>query len=98
MTMLRPLHTPSHLQSHPGLSQSPHLVAVQDFYSMWRSRVVTDPWGSTTPATETLLLHYEDTRVSTCDMYDSSVMHICAYMCISFLGIWCLLPLKVFGL
>ena len=33
------------------------------FYSMWRSRSIPDPKGSSEPACETVLLHREDFKI-----------------------------------
>ncbi len=48
-----------HPRAAPGGS-----VVMRDFWSMWRSRTVSDPWGGSAPACETVLLHYEDFQIS----------------------------------
>jgi hypothetical protein len=38
-------------------------VKMDNYWSMWRSRTIPDPWGNDTPACETILLHYEDFKI-----------------------------------
>lgn len=45
---------------HPAAPRDSSVVRMHDFYSMWRSRTVSCPKGSSKPACETTLLHYED--------------------------------------
>ncbi|KAF6264662.1 Bet v1-like protein [Scenedesmus sp. NREL 46B-D3] len=47
---------------HPHAFQGNH-VTMDVFHSMWRSRTVADPWGSDSPACETILLHHEQFKI-----------------------------------
>ncbi|KAG2500075.1 hypothetical protein HYH03_002352 [Edaphochlamys debaryana] len=48
---------------HSSARKDSPVVRVDDYYSMWRSRTVADPWGSDKPATETLLFHHEQLKI-----------------------------------
>ncbi|KXZ56547.1 CYCC1 protein [Gonium pectorale] len=48
---------------HPSARRDSHVVKMDVFYSMWRSRTVQCPWGSNRPACETLLLHHEQFKI-----------------------------------
>jgi hypothetical protein len=48
---------------HPDAPRDPNMVRMEAGYSMWRSRTVPCPWGSSAPACETVLLHFEDFRI-----------------------------------
>eukprot|EP00882_Tetradesmus_deserticola_P000445 GHRQ01000489.1.p1 GENE.GHRQ01000489.1~~GHRQ01000489.1.p1 ORF type:complete len:484 (+),score=163.37 GHRQ01000489.1:1183-2634(+) len=48
--------------NHPHAFQGNH-VTMDVFHSMWRSRTVADPWGSDSPACETILLHHEQFKI-----------------------------------
>ncbi|WIA12943.1 hypothetical protein OEZ85_006558 [Tetradesmus obliquus] len=48
---------------HPSAFNGNH-VTMDVFHSMWRNRTVADPWGSDSPACETILLHHEQFKIS----------------------------------
>ncbi|KAG2425372.1 hypothetical protein HXX76_013786 [Chlamydomonas incerta] len=51
---------------HPGAADGQHggrVVAIPQYYSMWRCRTVACPWGGSRPAVEVVLLHSEDMRI-----------------------------------
>jgi len=51
------------IANHPREVFGSNVVKMDDYWSMWRSRTIADPWGSDKPACETVLLHYEDFKI-----------------------------------
>jgi hypothetical protein len=51
------------LPNHPREVQNTSLVKMEDYWSMWHSRTVADPWGGEAPACETTLLHMEAFKI-----------------------------------
>jgi hypothetical protein len=49
--------------NHPREAHNSSLVKMDDYWSMWHSRTVPDPWGADTPACETTLLHMEAFKI-----------------------------------
>ncbi|GIL55600.1 hypothetical protein Vafri_11147, partial [Volvox africanus] len=50
---------------HPGENDGTtgRVVQIPEYYSMWRCRTVSCPWGGERPAVEVVLLHSEDMRI-----------------------------------
>ncbi|MEW5309502.1 MAG: hypothetical protein WDW38_001388 [Sanguina aurantia] len=49
--------------THPRAPHGSRITKVDHFHSMWRSRNVPCPWGSSHSACETLLLHHEQFKI-----------------------------------